>query len=203
MNLPNRLTVLRVLMIPIMMLIWLFPAAQMGIELPDLQIQLFNSSLTVSLAVKNLICLAVFILAAITDYFDGMIARKKNLITTFGKFADPIADKLLVSTMFVLFVADGIIPVVPVALMIIRDTIVDGCRMLAAQNGVVVAAGYMGKVKTVIQMISIVLILLNNLPFELYRLPVSDFMLWFAAFTSVASGISYFNQLKEYIFESK
>ncbi len=203
MNLPNRLTVLRIFMIPIMMLIWLFPAAQFGWNVAGFQIQISNTGPTISLALKNIICLIVFVLAAITDYFDGAIARKKNLITTFGKFADPIADKLLISTMFVLFAADGIIPVVPVALMIMRDTIVDGCRMLAAQNGVIVAAGYLGKIKTVIQMVSIVLILLNNLPFEFYGLPVSDFMLWFATFTSLASGVSYFNQLKEYIFESK
>ncbi len=203
MNLPNRLTVLRMLMIPIMMLIWLFPYAQFGWDVTSYQIQLFNTGVSVSLALKNIVCLAVFILAAITDYLDGMIARKNNLITTFGKFADPIADKLLITTMYVLFVADGIIPVVPVALMIMRDTIVDGCRMLAAQNGVIVAADYLGKIKTVIQMVSIVLILMNNIPFEMYRLPVSDFVLWFATFTSLASGLSYFNQLKEYIFESK
>lgn len=203
MNLPNRLTVLRILMIPIIMLVWLFPWAQFGLTMQGLQFQVSSSGPTLSLAIKNITCLIIFFLAAITDYFDGMIARKKGLITTFGKFADPIADKLLVSTMFVLFAADGIIPVVPVALMIMRDTIVDGCRMIAAQNGIIVAAGYLGKVKTVIQMVSIVLILLNNLPFEFYRLPVSDFALWFAAFTSIASGISYFNQLKEYIFESK
>ena len=75
--------------------------------------------------------------------------------------------------------------------------------MIASSNGVVMAAGYLGKLKTVVQMLSIITILLNNLPFELYRLPVSDFLLWFAAFTSLASGISYFNQMKEYIFESK
>ncbi|MFV0380230.1 MAG: CDP-diacylglycerol--glycerol-3-phosphate 3-phosphatidyltransferase [Anaerorhabdus sp.] len=203
MNLPNRLTVIRILMIPFMMLIWLFPYAQVGINVPDFQLSLSDAAINVSLSIKNLVCLGVFLLAAFTDYLDGAIARKNNLVTTFGKFADPIADKLLVSTMFVLFVADGIIPVVPVALMIMRDTVVDGCRMLAAQNGVVVAAGYLGKVKTAIQMVTIVLILLNNLPFEFYRLPVSDFMLWFAALISLASGLAYFNQLKEYIFESK
>ncbi|MPN58338.1 hypothetical protein SDC9_206042 [bioreactor metagenome] len=105
--------------------------------------------------------------------------------------------------MFILFASQGIIPVVPVLIMVFRDTIVDGCRMIASQNGVVVAAGYLGKVKTVLQMVSVVLILLNNLPFEIYRLPVSDFVLWFAAFVSLASGVSYFNQMKEYIFESK
>lgn len=197
MNLPNRLTIIRILLIPIVVLVWIFPYAQMGLQVPTFQVGF------VSISLVNIICLIIFTFASFTDYLDGSIARKNNLITTFGKFADPIADKLLVTTMFILFASQGIIPVVPVLIMVFRDTVVDGCRMMASQNGVVVAAGYLGKVKTVLQMVSIVLILLNNLPFELYRLPVSDFVLWFAAFVSLASGISYFNQMKEFIFESK
>ncbi|MEG0076432.1 CDP-diacylglycerol--glycerol-3-phosphate 3-phosphatidyltransferase [Anaerorhabdus sp.] len=197
MNLPNRLTVIRILLIPIIVLIWIFPYAQLNISIPVFYVG------HVAISLVNLICLGIFAAASFTDYLDGAIARKKNLVTTFGKFADPIADKLLVTTMFILFASQGIIPVIPVLIMVIRDTIVDGCRMIASQNGVVVAAGYLGKVKTVLQMISIILILLNNIPFELYRLPISDFVLWFAAFVSLASGVSYFNQMKEYIFESK
>lgn len=197
MNLPNRLTIIRILMIPIIVLVWIFPYAQFNIE-----ILTFNVGF-VSISIINLICLVLFALASFTDFLDGAIARKRNLVTTFGKFADPIADKLLVTTMFILFASQGIIPVIPVLIMVVRDTIVDGCRMIASQNGIVVAAGYLGKLKTVLQMLSICLILLNNIPFELYRLPVSDFVLWFAAFVSLASGVSYFNQMKEYIFESK
>ncbi len=197
MNLPNRLTIIRILFIPIIVLVWIFPYAQLNIQIPVFYVGF------VSISLVNIICLVMFALASFTDFLDGAIARKKNLITTFGKFADPIADKLLVTTMFILFASQGIIPVVPVLIMVFRDTIVDGCRMIASQNGVVVAAGYLGKVKTVLQMVSVVLILLNNLPFEIYRLPVSDFVLWFAAFVSLASGVSYFNQMKDYIFESK
>ena len=87
--------------------------------------------------------------------------------------------------------------------VIARDTVVDGCRMMAATNGKVVAAGMMGKLKTVLQMITVALVLLNNLPFELLGIPVSTFMLWFAAFVSFASGVQYFNQMKEDILESK
>ena len=92
---------------------------------------------------------------------------------------------------------------VPVILMICRDIIVDGCRMIAASNGKVVSAQMLGKLKTVLQMFTIPLILLNNLPFALWNLPVSTIMLWFSAFVSMASGISYFNQMKGDIFESK
>ena len=197
MNLPNRLTVMRIIMIPVIILIAIFPYSQFGIEIPLLQFGF------VTLSAVNIVMLVLFCVASFTDFLDGYLARKNNLVTTFGKFADPIADKLLVSTMYILFAAQGTIPVVPVLIMVARDTIVDGIRMIASSNGVVMAAGYLGKLKTVVQMLSIITILLNNLPFELYRLPVSDFLLWFAAFTSLASGISYFNQMKEYIFESK
>ena len=197
MNLPNRLTVMRIIMIPVIILIAIFPYSQFGIEIPLLQFGF------VTLSAVNIVMLVLFCIASFTDFLDGYLARKNNFVTTFGKFADPIADKLLVTTMFVLFAAQGTIPVVPVLIMVARDTIVDGIRMIASSNGVVMAAGYLGKLKTVVQMLSIITILLNNLPFELYRLPVSDFLLWFAAFTSLASGISYFNQMREYIFESK
>ena len=197
MNLPNRLTIIRIIMIPVIVLIYLFPYAQVGIN-----VQSFDVGF-VSISLVNIIVLGLFILTSFTDFLDGYIARSQNMITTFGKFADPIADKLLVNTMFILFAAQGVIPVVPVLIMIARDTIVDGCRMIASSNGTVVAAGYLGKVKTVSQMLAIILILLNNLPFELYRFPVSDLVLWFAAIVSFVSGVSYFNQMKEYIFESK
>ena len=197
MNLPNRLTLFRIVLIPVIILVYLFPYASFGITPLTLQIG------PISLSVINLIVLGIYILAAVTDALDGHIARSRNMITTFGKFADPIADKLLTTSMFILFVSRGIIPVVPVIIMIARDTVVDGCRMMAATNGKVVAAGMMGKLKTVLQMVTIALVLLNNLPFELIGLPVSDVMLWFSAFVSFASGVQYFNALKDDILESK
>lgn len=200
MNLPNKLTILRIVMVPILVLVWIFPYAQFNISVPVLQ---FGGVTGVSLSLINIIVLVIFALASITDFVDGYIARKYNLVTTFGKFADPIADKMLVNTVFIMLVSQGTIPVVPVLIMIARDTIVDGCRLIAMSNGVVVAAGFLGKLKTVLQMCTIILILLNNLPFELYRIPLADLLLWFTAFISLAGGVSYFNQLKEYIFESK
>ena len=197
MNLPNRLTLLRIVLVPVIILIYIFPYAQVGLEPRVFMVGQY------SLSSINLICLGIYFIAAITDLLDGQIARKYHLQTTFGKFADPIADKMLTTTMFVLFVSRGIIPVVPVIIMICRDIAVDGMRMVAANNGKVVSAQMMGKLKTVLQMVSIALILLNNLPFELWRLPVSDIVLWFAALISFASGLSYFNQLKEDILESK
>ncbi len=200
MNLPNKLTIARICMVPILVLIYIFPYAQFNIDVIKFQ---FGGATGVSISLINIFVLVIFLIASITDYVDGYIARKHNLITTFGKFADPIADKLLVNTMFILFASQGIIPVVPVIIMICRDIVVDGCRMIAINNGVVVAAGAIGKLKTVLQMGTVIFVLTNNLPFELWRIPFTDFLLWFTAFVSVAGGISYFNQLKEFIFESK
>jgi CDP-diacylglycerol--glycerol-3-phosphate 3-phosphatidyltransferase len=101
-----------------------------------------------------------------------------------------------------MFASRGIISVVPVIIMVCRDTIVDGCRMAAANNGKVVAAGMMGKCKTVLQMVTVALVLLNNLPFELIGLPFTTILLWLAALVSAISGIQYFNQCKDDIMES-
>lgn len=197
MNLPNRLTLLRILFVPVIVFFVLFPFAQYGIVFGQISIDY------VTLPVVNLIALGLFVLASITDFFDGYLARKYHQISTFGKFMDPIADKLLVNTLFILFSFQGLVPVIAVLVMIWRDVFVDGLRMLAAEKGRVVAAGYMGKMKTVVQMITIVLILLSNLPFELYNLPVSSFMIWFSVMISIISGVNYFRQLSQLVMESK
>lgn len=196
MNLPNKLTLFRIVLVPVILLVWLFPYGTFGIEIPSIPLG------PVSLSVLNIVVLVLFLVASFTDMLDGKIARKRNLITTFGKFADPIADKLLVNSIFIVLASKGAVPVIPVVIMLSRDTIVDCCRMLASQNGVVVAAGMMGKVKTVLQMITISLVLINNLPFELFYFPMTTIMIWLTSFVSFASGYSYFVQMKSYIFES-
>ncbi|HEY4578757.1 MAG TPA: CDP-alcohol phosphatidyltransferase family protein, partial [Savagea sp.] len=105
------------------------------------------------------------------------------------------------NTLFILFATSGRIPVVPVLIMIWRDTIVDAIRMLLSQKGMVMSAGNLGKVKTASQMITIVLILINNLPFELYNIPVADIMLWFSTLMSVMSGASYLIQSRSFLLE--
>ena len=196
MNLPNKLTMLRIVMIPLIILVYLFPCSTFGIIVPEFHVG------TVDISLINIIVLVLYVAAAVTDAIDGHIARSRHMITTFGKFADPIADKLLTTSMFLLFVSRGLIPIVPVIIMVARDTIVDGCRMAAAGNGKVVAAGMAGKLKTVLQMVTVALVLLNNLPFEMLGLPVSEIMLWFAALVSVVSGVQYFNGTKDDIMET-
>ncbi|MBR0418017.1 MAG: CDP-diacylglycerol--glycerol-3-phosphate 3-phosphatidyltransferase [Erysipelotrichaceae bacterium] len=196
MNLPNKLTLFRILLVPVLCLVWLFPYESVGLNLGYINVG------NVTLPVLNLIVLAIFCVASFTDYLDGQIARKNDLVTTFGKFADPIADKLLVNMMLLILSYKHMIPLLCCIMMILRDIVVDGCRMIAAQHGVVVSAGMLGKLKTVLQMISIIVILLNNLPFELWYIPADEILIWFTSFISVAGGYSYFMQVKKYIFES-
>ena len=181
---------------PILALVWLFPYNEAGLSIGSMTIG------NVTLPYLNLIVIGIFAIASFTDFLDGNIARRNNMVTTFGKFADPIADKLLVNMMLLILSYKHMIPIVCCILMILRDIVVDGCRMIAAQNGVVVSAGMLGKLKTFLQMITIIIILLNNLPFELWYIPVDEILIWFTTFISVAGGYSYFMQVRDYIFES-
>ncbi len=122
MNLPNKLTLLRVLLIPVCLVLW------------ALKQPVFSA--------------AVFALAALTDFLDGYIARKKNIITVFGKFADPVADKILVLTAMIFLCADGILPAWAVCVVAARELMVDGLRLVAVGKGTVIAAGWLGKIKT-------------------------------------------------------
>lgn len=197
MNLPNKISMFRLFLIPIIVFAKLFPFAQFGIMIPYLRVGF------VTISSLNLVLLALFLVASISDFLDGFIARKYNQITTLGKFIDPIADKALTTTMFILFAIDGIIPPLVVLIMVWRDILVDGIRMMCAERGVVVAAGLLGKAKTVAQMVAIVFVLLNNLPFALVGMPFADIMIWLSVFLSVISGVSYFIQAKDLIFETK
>ena len=197
MNLPNKISMFRLFLIPIIVFAKLFPFAQFGIMIPYLRVGF------VTISLLNLVLLSLFLVASISDFLDGYIARKYNQITTLGKFIDPIADKALTTTMFILFAIDGVVPPLIVLVMVWRDILVDGIRMMCAERGIVVAAGLLGKAKTVAQMVAIVLVLLNNLPFALIGLPVADILVWLSMFLSVISGFSYFIQAKHLIFESK
>ncbi len=195
MNIANKLTLFRIILIPVIVLVELFPYSQFNINMNYVAID------TVILSYKDIAVLVLFAIASFTDFLDGYLARSRDMITVFGKFLDPIADKLLVNTLFILFAYRSRIPVVPVLIMIWRDMIVDAVRMLLAQRGMVMSAGNLGKVKTASQMITIILILLNNLPFELYNIPVASIMLWFSTIMSMLSGASYLIQSRSFLFE--
>lgn len=196
MNLPNKLTITRILCVPILILIYLFPYGMFQIHLPVFHI------LNADISLVNLIIFIIFSVASMTDLLDGQIARRKKLVTTFGKFADPIADKLLVNTIFILLATDGIISVIIPIVMISRDTIVDAIRLVAANKQIVIAAKPLGKLKTMTQMIGLVFILLSDFPFSYFHLPIGQMLVWMACIVSIISGIDYFISNKELLTES-
>lgn len=191
MNIPNRLTIIRILLVPVVVAVYLCM---------DPTLCVIDE--TSGLALRDVIAFVIFAVASITDFFDGMWARKNNWITSFGKFADPIADKMLVNTVLILMVYFHQANVIAVLLMIARDLIVDGLRMSAANSGEVVSAGIFGKLKTVLQMFALVFLLLKDWPFVYMGIRMDQILLWAATVASLYSGLIYFNQLKKYVLET-
>lgn len=197
MNLPNKLTMSRIFMAIIIIVILLggdYIVGLFGVEIPKLFI---DEKIVVDL--KYIIAGILFIIASITDFLDGYIARKYNLITDFGKLIDAIADKVLVNSVLIILAAQGFIhPIIPV-IIIVRDTVVNSIKMLAASKGKVVAAIKAGKIKTTFLMVGIVLTLFYNLPFELWGISVSKALLLIATVFSITSGVQYYNLNKHLI----
>ncbi len=181
MNLPNKLTVARAVMVPLFLVFAMLP----GIPL------------------HYLWACIIFSLASLTDFFDGSIARKKDMVTSFGSFLDPLADKVLVIGALIFFVWAGLGGVVPVVLIIARDFAVSGVRMIAAtNNGKVISANWHGKLKTVLQMVFIIAILLacqiteSNPDWFAITVIASRIAVWLLAAFTVASGALYLVQNK-------
>ena len=191
MNLPNKLTMVRIALVPLVVIVYLCIGDKFWVM-----------DETSGLAFRDVLVFIIFATASITDMLDGMIARKYHLITSFGKFVDPIADKLLVNTVLIMLAYTHQANIIAVLLMIARDLFVDGLRMTAASQGKVVSAGFYGKLKTVLQMVAIVFLLLKNWPFSYLGLPVDQILLWAATLASLYSGYIYFMKLKKYILES-
>lgn len=163
MNLPNKLTVLRIVLVPIIVIV--FYLGKVGI----INGEFFN------IPIVNWVIIAVFGIASYTDHLDGKIARKKNIITTFGKFADPLADKILVLTTMLLLVEDNKLPAWIPVIVLFREFAVSGYRLISAQkDGNVIAANIWGKIKTVTQMIAIILMYLNNYAYFKFIFRVSS-----------------------------
>lgn len=196
MNLPNKLTTIRLLSVPLFIIVYLIPYQSLGIEIPVFDV------LSTSLSLLDIILFLVFALSALTDYLDGYIARKQHLITTFGKFIDPIADKLIVNTTLLLLASTHDIHIIIPIIMISRDIIVDAIRLVASQKNVVLSASYLGKAKTMTQMIAICLLLLNNIVFAGLHIPMDQIMIWLATLISFVSGVDYFMKNRQYIMES-
>ena len=194
MNLPNKLTLSRIVIAIIIIMLLLFPFDAMGISLPKIFV-----NETIVIDTKYIIAGVLFVIASITDFLDGYIARKRDLITDYGKMMDSIADKILVNSVLVILSAYGFVhPIIPVVI-IIRDSVVNSMKMIVGNKGVVVAAIKTGKVKAFLLRVGIILTLFYNLPFELLNLRVSDFLLIVATVLSLVSAFQYYELAKDYL----
>lgn len=201
MNLPNKLTIFRVLLIPLFVIVFYLPFLNQEIKIFDYEFNLMN-----------IIAVVIFSIAAYTDRLDGKIARKRNLITTFGKFMDPLADKLLVAAAFLIAIDLHLMPAYLVIIIISREFIVTGIRLLAITEGKVLAASSLGKIKTVFQIILVIVLFLFN-----YRSTASyvlftntdflhlvvDILMIITTLFTLISGYDYVKKNKDLILQSK
>lgn len=194
MNLPNKLTVGRIALVP-----------------------LFVATLLIDFPFNNVVALIIFIAASLTDLFDGKIARKRNLVTDFGKFADPLADKILVLATLLCFVQNGLCDCIAVIIVLFREFAVTSIRLIAASKGQVVAANIWGKVKTVTQMIAVIVILIfqsildflvnTALTVDIYFTLENTFqiagmvLIWISTIFAIISGVIYILQNRHFISE--
>ena len=180
MNLPNKLTVLRVIMVPFFV---------------------FFMLTDVGGAANKWIALVLFIVASLTDMLDGKIARKYNLVTNFGKFMDPLADKLLVCSAMICLIEKGQLAAWIVIIIIAREFIISGFRLVAADNGIVIAASYWGKFKTVFQMLMVIVLILN-IPNSFFAV-LGTVLTYIALALTVVSLIDYIAKNKNVLKEQK
>ena len=189
MNLPNKISLSRIFMTVIIIFLCLFPFYSININIPQYNI----GGIIVDL--RYLISGVLFIVASISDFIDGRIARKNNLITDTGKILDSIADKVLVNSVLIIFASNGFIHPIVAVIYIFRDEIVNALRIHAAKNGIVVPAGINGKIKTFAMMVGLSLMFFYNLPFELINIRVDKFLVYFATIMSVVSGVEYYYKI--------
>lgn len=187
MNLANKFTIVRMILSFAIIILLLFPFYAVNVEFPT---YLVDGKILVDS--KYIIAGIIFIIASLTDFIDGYIARKYNMVTDFGKLMDAIADKVLVNSVLIILASSNHISPIVAVIIIMRDTIVNSIRMLAASKGKVVAAIKSGKLKTVCMMFGIALTFFYNLPFELWNVKVSDFLLVTATVLSLISAVQYY-----------
>mgnify|MGYP003370007901 CR=1 FL=1 len=177
MNLPNKLTIARMILI-----------------IPFVVLMMMGEFQT-----TRYVALAIFIIASVTDWFDGYLARKNHLVTNFGKFMDPLADKLLVCSAMICLVAEGSLPAWIVIIIISREFVISGFRLIASDNGIVIAASWWGKFKTTAQMLMIILLILNLGEKMAVFVVLEQIFIWLALILTVISLIDYIMKNKQVI----
>ncbi|MDD2208094.1 MAG: CDP-diacylglycerol--glycerol-3-phosphate 3-phosphatidyltransferase [Bacilli bacterium] len=196
MNLPNKITIGRMILAVIVIILLVFPFYQIGVEFPK---YLVAGKIIIDL--KYIIAGILFIIASITDFLDGSIARKRNIVTDFGKVMDAIADKVLVNGVLIALAYDGLLPVIVPIVIVTRDIAVDSIKMVAGSKNAAVGASIWGKVKTIFMMVGISMIFFSNLPLELLNISLGNYLVFIATILSVFSGVQYFILNKKYLTE--
>ena len=194
MNLANKITISRIVISIVIMILLLFPFEGLGLELPT---YLVNGNIYIEL--KYIVAGVLFIIASLTDFFDGYVARKYNMVTDFGKMVDAISDKMLTNSLLVILASNGMISPVIAVVFIVRDIAVDTIKMIVGNKGKAVAAIGVAKWKTATLMVGLTLTLFYNLPFELIGVRVSDCLLIISAVLSLISGFKYYTMARKYI----
>ena len=196
MNTANKITMSRIVLSVIILIILLFPWHQVGVNIPT---YLVNGSIVMDF--RYIIAGVLFIIASLTDFIDGRVARKYNMVTDFGKMIDAISDKLLTNTLIVVLACNDMVDPIIAVIIIGRDIIVDSIKMLIGNKGKAVAAIPIAKYKTASLMIGLTLKLFYDLPFSLIPIRIADYLLIVAAVLSIISGAKYYMMAKEYITE--
>ncbi|SDH00065.1 CDP-diacylglycerol--glycerol-3-phosphate 3-phosphatidyltransferase [Alteribacillus persepolensis] len=181
MNLPNKITIARICLIPVFMVCMLLPFPNGTMEIH-----------TTQLPAAHIAGLILFVIAASTDWLDGYYARKYQLVTNFGKFLDPLADKLLVTAALLVFVELQVLPAWMAVVIISREFAVTGMRLVAASDGEVIAASPLGKWKTVFQMFGLAVLFIDGLFIAAWNVSLGMVLIWIAVLLTIVSGIEYF-----------
>lgn len=186
MNLPNKITISRIILTLFIIFFCLFPFYSLNINLPVLNVK------GIIIDSKYIIAGILFVIASISDFIDGKIARGRGMVTDTGKLLDSIADKVLVNSVLVIFASNGFISPIVAVIYIFRDEVVNVLRMHALRYGRVVPASMMGKIKTFCMMSGLSLMFFYNIPFELLNIHLDKFLVYFATILSVVSGFEYY-----------
>lgn len=198
MNLANKLTLSRIVLAVIILVLLLFPWQDLGLTFPT-----FMVMGKVVVDTKYLIAGFLFVIASVTDYLDGQIARKEKKISDFGAIMDAIADKILVNGVLIVLAYQGFISIVVPVIIVTRDICIDALRVGAASKKVIIKANKWGKIKTIFMLVGVSLLLFYNLPFEIWGIYMAEILIDIATVLSVASGIIYYLEWKEKILDWK